>query len=97
MDKRKYFQNRVKKYKGQLVLDLFEVVRLLDFAEDESDYYYVVYNLKTGKEWCSFVGDFIPLKGYIPEKKYYRLLRIFKLNENLREETRKAVEEKNAM
>jgi hypothetical protein len=95
MDNKKFFQKRCKKYKGQLVLNCFEVERLLGFAKDEMDYYYVTYNLRTGKTWHSFVGDFIPLKSRLPKKKYDYLLSVFKLNENIRKEAEKELKRKN--
>jgi hypothetical protein len=92
MDNKKLFQKRCKKYKGQLVLNSFEVEMVLDFAEDDMDYYYVTYNLRTGKVWHTFVGDFIPLKSRLSKKKYDYMLEVFKLNKNMRERASKELE-----
>lgn len=76
----------VKKMKGQLVLDCFKVVRLDGWAEDDDDYYWVLYDLKTGTYWSSFVGAIYPLKGVLPKKTYDYLTYIFKLNDNMIDE-----------
>lgn len=66
-------------HKNALVLDYFEVVRLVDVIYDEFDYYWV-YDTKRGIVHSSCVGTWIPLKGFLPDEKYKRLLDVWNLN-----------------
>lgn len=66
-------------YQGTLVLDLFDVVRLVDVIDDEDDFYWV-YDTKKGIVHSSCVGGWIPLKGHIQDKSYENLVRIWNLN-----------------
>jgi len=70
----------IEKHKGELLLDFHEVVRLVGFDEDEDDYYYVLHSLRSGKYLESCVGSLCPLKGFIPDKEYNELVRVFDLN-----------------
>ena len=66
--------------KGQFVItDSQSIERLLAIAEDDMDYYYVTFDgRKITFNTC--VGSLIPLKGYIREKDYEKLIRSAKLN-----------------
>ncbi len=71
----------VEPYKNTLVLDGFdEVARLIDVIDGEWDFYYVVENNKRGIIHHSCVGTFIPLKGFIEQEKYDRLVHVWNLN-----------------
>lgn len=77
----------IEKHKGEIVLeDVGGVVRLDGFYEDEMDYYYKVFKLGSGTVMYSCVGGLIPLKGYIPDKEYDRVERIFNLNADVHQE-----------
>jgi len=80
MNNKKIILKQIKKHNGELVLDLFEVVKLEGFYEDEEDYYYIYRNLIGEKIYSSCVGSFIPLKSQLNRKYYNELLRIFNLN-----------------
>jgi hypothetical protein len=66
-------------YCNTLVLDYFEVVRLVDVIDGEDDYYWV-YDTKKGIVHSSCVGGWIPLKGKIEDENYDRLVRVWNLN-----------------
>lgn len=66
-------------YQNTLVLNLFEVVRLVDVIDGEDDFYWV-YDTYKGTVHSSCVGSWIPLKGKIDEDRYNRLVRIWNLN-----------------
>ena len=83
---KKKFIEFVKGHDNELVLDYFDVVRLIGFAEDDEDYYYIVKNVKKGEMWVSCVGWLFPLKNVLPDEHYDRLESTFKLNEDLWEE-----------
>lgn len=70
----------IKKHKGEVLLYLFDLVRLDGFYEDELDYYYTVMSLHDGITHESCVMRPILLKGFIPKKDYDSLRRIFDLN-----------------
>ena len=80
------FKKELEPYKNTLVLDNFEVVKVIDIVFDEEDYeYYWVYeslNSKKKTYWSSCVGRWYPLKGKIAVEEYNNLERIWKLNEN---------------
>jgi hypothetical protein len=67
---KKAIKDEVKKYRGELVLNFFEVMRLDGFEEDDMDYYYVYTKLHGDKERYSCCCGFIPLKGLIRDKDY---------------------------
>lgn len=77
-------RKEIEPYKGTLVLDWDKVVLLKDVARDERDVYYVFGERSGHREskvyWSSCVCNFIPLKGYILEKKYQDLVRMWNLN-----------------
>jgi hypothetical protein len=65
--------------KGQFVICGDQVYRFLGIADDEEDWYYVLYD---GRKITlhSCVGRITPLKGYILEDHYKELIRLAKLN-----------------
>ena len=76
----------IEKHKGQLCLDAGgELVRLVEFYEDDVDYYYKCQTLSrvwsdNGYVCHSAVGWMIPLKGKLSDKEYEYLDNFFKLN-----------------
>jgi hypothetical protein len=72
-------QKELKFYKDTLVLDLFEVVRLVGVLEDEDDNYWI-FDTEHGIVHSSCVMNWTPLKGYIPTEQYDRLVRIWNFN-----------------
>ena len=84
MASKKHFENRVKKHLGELVLDLFKVVRLEGFYNGEDDYYYIYRDIDRefhkGQYYASCLGGFVPLKGKISRAQYRELVRVFNLN-----------------
>jgi hypothetical protein len=67
-------------FKNTLVIDnLDNVVRLVDVIDDEDDYYWV-YDSKQGIYHSSCVGEWIPLKGFVEQKKYDNLVYMWNLN-----------------
>ena len=67
-------------YKNTLVIDVFEdVVRLVDVIDGDDDYYWV-YDSREGVRHSSCVGSWIPLKGFIKEEDYNRMVHIWNLN-----------------
>jgi len=84
MANKKYFENRVKKHLGKLVLDSFEVVRLEGFYDGEDDYYYIFRSIdrgiNKGRYYSSCCMSFVPLKGKITHAEYEGLVRVFNLN-----------------
>lgn len=77
-------KRELKPFKDTLVIDnLDRVVRLVDVIFDEDDYYWV-FDRKNRLYHSSCVLEWIPLKGYIPEEKYDRLVRIWNLNNEVK-------------
>jgi hypothetical protein len=70
----------VETHKGELMLDYFDVVRLIGFDEDDDDCYYKVQAVKRGVYSTSCIGWLIPLKGVLPKEDYSDLERVFNLN-----------------
>jgi hypothetical protein len=68
------------KHKNELVLNLFDVVRLVGLEMDDWDYYWV-FNSRREIFWSSCVGSFIPLKNSMKDKDYRYLDQIFKMND----------------
>jgi len=67
-------------HKGEFVITENNTVdRFVGIAEDESDYYYILYN---GRKihWYTFVGKLVYLKGKIDDKDYIEFIRIAELN-----------------
>ena len=68
------------KLKGQhIIVDLFNISRLIAIGDDGEDWYYVTFDGRN-IHWSSCVGRIIPLKGYLRNKDYDFLIRIAKLN-----------------
>lgn len=67
---------------GQFVLTIEnKVTRLVGLGTDSEDIYYLLYN---GKElsWMSVVCGVVPLKKYLPEGYYRRMVQIARRNED---------------
>lgn len=75
----KILQDILEPYKNTLVLDYFNVVRLVDVIDGEDDYYWV-YDTKNGIVHSTCVGSWIPLKGFLPDNEYIELVRVWNLN-----------------
>lgn len=70
----------VEPYKNTLVIDDFDtVVRLVDVIDGDDDYYWV-FESRNRTYYSSCVGGWIPLKGFIEQEKYDRMVRIWNLN-----------------
>jgi len=76
-------QKRVNEHRNELVLDLFEAVKLLGWTDIPDDDYYYVMGYKNRIKLHSCVMDFIVLKGKIEESEYQYLERIWKLNQHV--------------
>jgi len=74
-------QKEANKYRNQLMLDTWEVVRLLGWSDsDDDDYYWITYSWKNGIRLLSCVGGFTPLKGKLSNFDYYHLENLWELN-----------------
>jgi hypothetical protein len=73
------FTKEYETLKGQFVLVDTEAIRLIGIAEDEIDYYYVLYNGRTLR-LTSCVMRLTPLKGFILDDHYNDMVRMSKLN-----------------
>ena len=74
-------KEELKPYKDTLVINHFDkVVRLVDVIDEIEDDFYWVYDSRTGIEYESCVVGWVPLKGYIRDKDYEKLVRIWNLN-----------------
>lgn len=71
----------IKKHKGEIGLYGLELIKLIGFKEDESDYYYYAQGLQHNGEpmWYSAVGLVIWLKT-LPKTDYAEIERMFNLN-----------------
>jgi hypothetical protein len=78
-DNKTLILNQFEENKGQFVIIGNDVVRLVAIAEDDMDYYYVVYD---GRKviWHSCVGSYTVLKNKIEDRSYSELIRIAKIN-----------------
>lgn len=66
--------------KGQFVItEDWDIQRLVAIGEDDMDYYWVTYD---GRKfhWHTCVGGLMPLKGYLRDADYDKLVRRAKLN-----------------
>lgn len=82
MSKKKILK-RIEEHKGELVLDLFEVVKLVGFDEDKHDYYYRYFCLNRGHYRSTCVLGFVTLKGKVDDDDYKRLEAVWKSNETI--------------
>ncbi len=73
------FKKELDPFKNTLVLDHFKVVLLIDVIDGGDDYYWV-YDTFKGIVHATCVGGWVPLKGFIQEKEYTRLVNIWNLN-----------------
>jgi len=72
-------KEEIKDHKNTLVLDFFQVVRLVDVTYDEDDFYWV-YDTHKGIKHSTCCVGYTPLKGYITEDKYNKLVNFWNLN-----------------
>jgi len=75
-----YFNELVEKHRNELVLDWYEVVRLIDVIDGGDNDYYWCYENSKEKYQSSCVGSFTVLKGNLPDRKYNELVRVWNLN-----------------
>lgn len=67
-------------FKNTLVIGSFDnIVRLVDVIDGGDDYYWV-YDSRTGITNVSCCGKWVALKGFIPDKKYNKLVDVWNLN-----------------
>ena len=78
--RREIWEKRIKPALGEIVLDGFDIVRLVGLAEDERDFYYIYIVPHMGYVFSSCVGGYVRLKGFIDDKDYERESSIFDLN-----------------
>jgi hypothetical protein len=78
----KELQDELEPYKNTLVLNFFEVVRLVGVTEDEDDFYWIFDN---GKEivHSSCVCNWIPIKGKLDDNSYNQLVMVWNLNNDI--------------
>lgn len=78
------FKEKLLPYKNTLVIDTFDkVVRLVDVVYDDSDSladYYWVYEKNNQIYYSSCVGGWIPLKGFLRDEDYNKMVRLWNLN-----------------
>jgi len=79
MNKLQELKKEIKPYINTLVLDLFEVVRLVDVIDGEDDYYWK-FDSQEQIYTSSCVVGFISLKDKLDTKTYENLVRIWNLN-----------------
>ena len=82
----KIFQRIANKYRGQLMLNDFEVVRLIGWTDQyEDDYYWIYLHRVKGKgniiSLLSCVGNFTKLKGKLTKFQYYNIDHIWDIND----------------
>lgn len=65
-----------------LVLDGFDVVRLVNVVDEELDFYWV-YDTPKGVRYSSCCVGYIPLKDNLKHEDYNRLLRLWNLNNEI--------------
>ena len=79
MDNLTIITNQFDELKGQMVICSNQVFRFIGIADDDEDYYYVLYDGRT-ITLHSCVGRITMLKGYIVERDYSEMVRLAKLN-----------------
>ena len=79
MDNLTIITNQFDELKGQMVICSDEVLRFIGIADDDEDYYYVLYD---GRKITlhSCVGRITMLKGYILDRDYNEMIRLAKIN-----------------
>lgn len=77
------FQQEMEPFKGTLVIDWYNVVLLKDVIDGGDDYYWVYFGVIKDKKkeyHSTCVGKWIPLKGFIEEKRYQDMVRVWNIN-----------------
>jgi len=80
MNTKQHLEEQFNTHKGEMVIAMERVFRLIGISEDAEDYYYVLYDGRTCRQLSAAVS-FIPLKGYLRDEDYSSLVRIAKLND----------------
>lgn len=81
IDNLKIILSEFDKLKGQFIItSMNNVRRLVAIGEDKYDYYYIIWNGKKFK-WYSCACTIIPLKGYLKNEDYEKLINLSKLND----------------
>lgn len=71
---------KLEPFNGTLVIgDFFKIVRLSGVIDGGDDYYWI-YDTPKGIVHSSCVGSWIPLKGFISDDSYNRLVEVWNLN-----------------
>ena len=78
----KELQDELKPYRDTLVLDFFDVVRLVGVTEDKDDFYWI-FDTKKGTVYSSCVCSWKPLKGHLKDSDYKELVRVWNLNNEI--------------
>lgn len=74
-------KEKLEPFKNTLVIDDFDtVVRLVDVVDDVDDDLYWVYDSRNEIYYSSCVGGWIPLRGFIEQEKYDRMVSVWNLN-----------------
>lgn len=78
----KEFNSLIEKHKGELVLDGFDVVKLIDVTDelDDDDFYWVFIVPNEGVLFSTCVGGWTPLKNKLTSKEYANLEQVWNLN-----------------
>lgn len=77
----KKLKKELKPYKNTLVIEVCNaIVRLVDVIDGEEDYYWVYDTENDGIHRSSCVMGWTPLKGFISDKKYKRMVSVWNLN-----------------
>ncbi len=77
-------QGEVNRHRGELVLYLFDVVKLIGWTDQyDDDYYWIIQSpcdYRDSIKLASCVGDFIWLKNHLSQWNYAYLLNVFDMN-----------------
>ena len=76
-------QKEVEQHRGELCFDLLDLVELVDFGEDDEDYYYIVRTRQGKIYWTSGVTIPVWLKNQLTEVDYNRLKYLWDMNKKL--------------
>ena len=77
----KSLKEELEPYRNTLVIGAWDdIVRLVDVVDEEHDFCWVYDSRTRGITGESCVGGWIPLKGFIPDEEYDRLVRVWNLN-----------------
>lgn len=75
------FKKQHQKDIGDLVIDGFNVVKLIDVRWDEEDYYFQYKRFNGTYYWSSICIGFVLLKNQLSPKDYKELVRVWELNQ----------------